>query len=232
VTDDVYSGGGASITSANNCTGHDYQTLYGRLASTTHNVYGVYDMAAGAWEYVMTVYTDASGTPMSGRSSSPNSGFVVASLSAPTTVSTGICKSGTTTGWCSVSGAITFPDYTAATGGTTMGTSAKSKYWEVIDRRIFVDYDDNTDTGYKNYNYCTFASCGGKALFEVVSVQVLDGMAQAWNQDFSAIGSVYRPWLFLGGYAKDHGVSGLWAMARFEGGGGWDMGWRAVMSGY
>ena len=43
-------------------------------ASTTGNIYGVYDMSGGAWEYVMGAYGDSQGI-YSGSSSSSNSGF-------------------------------------------------------------------------------------------------------------------------------------------------------------
>src|SRR5574344_2497796 len=39
-----------------------YNTTIGKLASTTQNIYGVYDMSGGAWEYVMGVTYDSSGT--------------------------------------------------------------------------------------------------------------------------------------------------------------------------
>src|SRR5574344_657283 len=39
-----------------------YNTTIGKLASTTQNIYGVYDMNGGSWEYVMGVTYDSSGT--------------------------------------------------------------------------------------------------------------------------------------------------------------------------
>ena len=49
----------------------------GTGASTTGNVYGIYDMSGGAWEYVMGVIKDntSNGNPMSGNSDAYNSGF-------------------------------------------------------------------------------------------------------------------------------------------------------------
>jgi len=60
-----------------------YNTTTGYLASTTGNISGVYDMAGGAWEYVMGVMLDESGSPMSGRNNLGNSGFN-GSLGCPT----------------------------------------------------------------------------------------------------------------------------------------------------
>jgi len=49
-----------------------YNTVQGMDASTTGNIYGVYDMSGGAWDYVMGVYWD--GTKLwSGYSNGGNS---------------------------------------------------------------------------------------------------------------------------------------------------------------
>jgi len=52
-----------------------YNTEVGYLASTTGNISGIYDMSGGSYEYVMSVMTDKEGKPLSGKSSSENSGF-------------------------------------------------------------------------------------------------------------------------------------------------------------
>ena len=49
--------------------------LNGTGASTTGNIYGVYDMSGGSWEHVMGVFANSSGELWSGNSSSANSGF-------------------------------------------------------------------------------------------------------------------------------------------------------------
>ena len=57
------------------CT--SYTSVVGVKSSTTGNIYGVYDMAGGASEYVMGVMQDNTNTntPMSGYTTSNNSGF-------------------------------------------------------------------------------------------------------------------------------------------------------------
>ena len=47
-----------------------YNTISGKNASTTGNIYGIYDMSGGAWEYVMGVYNKT--IKSSGFSSLPN----------------------------------------------------------------------------------------------------------------------------------------------------------------
>ena len=58
---------GSSYTSA---TTNSYDTLLGMGASTTGNIYGIYDMSGGSWEYVMGVYNKVVGS--SGFKSLPN----------------------------------------------------------------------------------------------------------------------------------------------------------------
>ena len=48
----------------------------GEMASTTHNIYGVYDMSGGAYDYVMgNIVSNDGTTMMSGYSTSSNSGY-------------------------------------------------------------------------------------------------------------------------------------------------------------
>ena len=70
-------GCGSTSGSAYSTTCNAYNTTDGMLASTTGNITGVYDMSAAMGTYVMGVMQDNTGTntPMSGSSSSYNSGF-------------------------------------------------------------------------------------------------------------------------------------------------------------
>ncbi len=48
--------GGDTVSAAlsiDTCTANTYETEKGQTASTTGNIYGIYDMSGGAWEYVM-----------------------------------------------------------------------------------------------------------------------------------------------------------------------------------
>ena len=67
-------GYGAPAGSSNSVTNGTYETILGKDASTTGNIYGIYDMSGGAYEYVMGVYTDGTQN-WSGYDSSSNSGF-------------------------------------------------------------------------------------------------------------------------------------------------------------
>ena len=101
-----------------------YNTTLGKNASTTGNMYGIYDMSGGMDEYVMGVLADTNGNPRSGYSSSANSGF------------TGMLGDGTTyTG-------VSFPDskyYNLYTGSSYTGhalTETQEWYW---DAAIYVE---------------------------------------------------------------------------------------------
>ena len=52
-----------------------YNGEIGKLSSTTGNIYGIYDIAGGTYEYVMGMYQDADGNIHTGNSASYNSGF-------------------------------------------------------------------------------------------------------------------------------------------------------------
>ena len=70
-------GCGSTSGSSFSTTCNAYNTTNGMLASTTGNITGIYDMSAAMGTYVMGVMQDNTGTntPMSGSSSSYNSGF-------------------------------------------------------------------------------------------------------------------------------------------------------------
>jgi type IV pilus assembly protein PilA len=71
------SAGRPGDSATNGSTVYAYNTAQGYLASTTGNIYGIYDMSGGAWEYVMGVSKDTNGNPYSGREAANNwnSGF-------------------------------------------------------------------------------------------------------------------------------------------------------------
>ena len=57
-------GCGAAAGSSSTTTCNAYNTTTGMLASTTQNIYGVYDMSGGAWEYTMSNIVNTDGTTM------------------------------------------------------------------------------------------------------------------------------------------------------------------------
>lgn len=68
-------GCGAVAGSSESSTCNSYETLTGMFASTTGNIYGIYDMSGGAWDYVMGNMVDENGefyVSSSGFSEAPN----------------------------------------------------------------------------------------------------------------------------------------------------------------
>ena len=68
---------GDSVSAAESAACNQWDTTTGVNASTTGNIYGIYDMSGGAWEYVMGNMTDSSGAfyPRSSGLSQPDSKY-------------------------------------------------------------------------------------------------------------------------------------------------------------
>ena len=66
-------GYGAPAGSSDSATNEAYNTTLGKDASTTNNIYGIYDMSGGRHEYVMGVYNNAKSS--SGFNSLPDSKY-------------------------------------------------------------------------------------------------------------------------------------------------------------
>ena len=117
-------GYGAPAGSSSSVTNGAYNTSLGKDASTTKNIYGIYDMSGGTWEYVMGIFADTNGKPRSGYTIGSNSGF------------TGMLSDGTTyTG-------IAFPDskyYNLYTGSSYTGHALTETNGWYNDYASFVD---------------------------------------------------------------------------------------------
>ncbi len=66
-------GYGAPAGSSDSATNEAYNTTRGKDASTTNNIYGIYDMSGGRYEYVMGVYNNSKSS--SGFNSLPDSKY-------------------------------------------------------------------------------------------------------------------------------------------------------------
>ena len=67
-------GCGAVAGSASSTTCNAYNTETGKLASTTGNITGVYDMSGGVWEYAMADMITTNNVPMSGNTRDTTAG--------------------------------------------------------------------------------------------------------------------------------------------------------------
>ncbi|MDR2063242.1 MAG: hypothetical protein LBQ02_00415 [Candidatus Nomurabacteria bacterium] len=200
-------------------TCNSYQTEIGQQASTTGNVYGIYDMAGGVYERQMAVYANPTGIPMSGYSASQNSGFTVGGNT------TGKCYSGTApnTTDCTITNPLAFPT----------APSILQQY----DVSTFTNTRNNGDGGatfghYGNNNLCTFQTCGGQALHETKAAQSVSDNIQSWGGDYSYFVNTYSPWFVRGGSAVDGSYAGLFHSYYTYGYTYNGSGWRAVAGAY
>jgi len=162
----TYSGG---IT----CTPSDsvnrsYYTALGMLASTTNNVYGIYDLNGGSLEYTIANYSNYSGGNCPSNAAN-FSGF------------TGSCSSGTPN-------PVTTTNTPTAIDWNTPGF--EDKY-----------YDIYTVTAYAN---CTFAQCGGHALYETIV-----NASTGWNGNNASFVNSITQWFARGGANGNGARSGV-----------------------
>jgi len=65
----------------------------------------------------------------------------------------------------------------------------------------------NTSEAYYNFDVCVFETCGGHALYEIITVQSASGQS-SWGPNGASFALSSSPW-FLRGGASNEGYSGL-----------------------
>ena len=135
----------------NNNTGHNYNTDYGQLTSTTNNIYGIYDMSGGGTEYIAASYT------------------------------------------------------------SDLGDSNVGRYFVFVAHPPYVNTYNIT-----NLNSCTFATCGGQALYETNDGVGTDYGNHMWNGQYMDFSPTSHPWFDRGGYGNSSN-SGLFHASRAYG---------------
>ena len=157
-----YYGDGGTLGTQSACSSSYPQRAYngtlGKLASTTNNVYGIYDMSGGAWEYTAGSYT------------------------------TNLNESGVSDGYIDYFGTKAHPPYV-----NTYNFSAP--------------------------NDCTFATCGGQALYETLG----------WNGQYTASLDSRSVWLLRGGTAGAGWSTGVFALYSYYGNASDDNAFRVVL---
>ena len=142
-------------------SGGAYNTADGQKASTTNNIYGVYDMAGGAWEYVMGSCTNNASQSMTNN---------------------------------------------------YLSIAVKPPYVDLYLNSIFTN-----NNYYTNNNKCTWATCGGHALYETKNVQSVSGLNQSWGDDYSGFVNSFSLWFGRGGYTYDGSDAGVFASSYDDG---------------
>ena len=152
--------------------GGTYNTADGQRASTTNNIYGVYDMAGGAREYVMGGYTTKASQSMADR---------------------------------------------------YLSFAVKPPY---VDLYVDPPFSDNY---FANNNLCTWATCGGHALYETKNVQRVSGGDQSWDGDYSNFVDSGSPWFLRGGNVNYGPGIGLFGSDNYSGDTGYGYGFRVAL---
>ena len=147
--------------------------------STTGNVYGIYDMSGGAFEYVMGAYS---------------------------TSTTQVAN-----------------DYSSY-----YGTAMKPPYVDLYPSSIFT-YSESNSGYWNNYNVCTWATCGGAALHETLTVQSVSSNGSAWGSDESYFVTYTYPWFIRGGRYDNGSYAGAFAALWSHGDAGSDSSFRAAL---
>ena len=166
----LITGYGAPAGSDDTITNGTYNTDLGKDASTTGNIYGIYDMSGGSYEYIMGVYTDGTQN-WSGYNSTDNSGFTGCLGSS--------CRSYT---------GVAYPEskyynkYTTSSNYTTGGLQhalIETQNW-YSDYAYFVNsnipwfvrggiYYDSSSAGVFNFNYDAGHANGGDSVRLVIT---------------------------------------------------------------
>ena len=165
----MYANGG-QIGTANACSDggvtHAYNGSLGVKSSTTNNVYGVYDMSGGAYEYVMGSFS-SDGV----QSSRGSNGFVYFNI------------------------------------------PAREPYVDLYDGSIF-----NAGSQWTNNNLCTWAECGGRALYETKNVSLVTSELESWNGGLSYfVQNDSQAWFGMGGNYANGQAAGLFTAYRSNG---------------
>ena len=197
---------------------HAYNGDLGQLASTTNNIYGVYDMAGGAWGYVAANLTKSNETQINDKN--------------PTTPSE------------NTNGSMKYPSkepyvnlFRTSDGfdrDTAYGTNGEGKApaWSV--KYPNMDSTDSQPWRVYLYNndYCQWNSCGGQALHETKNYQSVNNWNRSWGSDGSHLSNLTNPWLIRGGRVADTYAAGVFASTSTNGWLGVTIGSRAALAGY
>ena len=193
-----------------------YQGTIGQLASTTNNVYGVYDMAGGTWDYVAANLTKSDETQVNGD---------------PTT-------NGNTNGSMKYPSKEPYVNLFRTSDGFDRDTAnsangeGKAPAWSVKYPNMSSTDSQPWRVYFYNNDYCQWDSCGGQALHETKNYQSVNNWARSWGIDDSNLFSLTSPWLVRGGGVNNTSTAGVFASYYVNGWPGVNHGSRAAILAY
>ena len=197
---------------------HAYNGDLGRLASTTNNIYGVYDMAGGTWDYVAANLTKSDETQINGNNPTTPNENTNGSMKYPS-------KEPYVNLFRTSDGFDRDTAYSANGEGKAPAWSVKYPNMDSTDSQPWRVYFYNND-------YCQWNSCGGQALHETKNYQSVNGWNRSWGSDSSNLSNLTSPWLQRGGRVDNTSAAGLFASGNVDGLSGVSVGSRAALAGY
>ena len=180
---------------------HSYIGNIGQLASTTNNVYGIYDMSGGASEYVMgnlTGYDDQSESSSTRYTENPiKPPYVDLYKESP------------------------YGNFTSGLYGSTNNPVAWSNTsYEFLWNNDICTW--GTCGGHALHETKQYQSASGLVLS-------VSSLTQSWGDDYSYFLQSSSRWFRRGGIASDGSYAGLFRSESFEGGTGGYSGYRSVL---
>ena len=208
-----------SVTAYESCepnSDHAYNGDLGQLASTTNNVYGVYDMAGGTWDYVAANLTKSDETQVNGDPTT--NGNTNGSMKYPSKEPY-------------VNLFRTSDGFDRDTAGNANG-EGKAPAWSVKYPNMSSTNSQPWRAYFYNNDYCQWDSCGGQALHETKNYQSVNNWTRSWGSDDSALFYLTNPWLVRGGGVVNTHAAGVFASSVMAGWSNVSYGSRAALAGY
>ena len=207
---------------------HGYNTTNGVLSSTTGNVYGVYDMAGGAWERV-AAYLDNGNSNLNNTGNSSNEKYFVQDTTQTVTITSGQktittykLKEEYTNYWDKYEVSSTEKAGTITVGEEILTqdelyNKIGERYNEV--KKNMVDETWNKLANYKGIGanetinehsfYAPYTDTNNKTQWSWWTDTTTRNTARTWNNDYMLIGSLSAPFVARGGGCDNGSVAGV-----------------------
>ena len=76
-------------------------------------------------------------------------------------------------------------------------------------------WSSGSSSWYRNYDACTFETCGGSSIYETTTVQSVSGDYQSWGESYSGFVGSGGPWFSRDGESRDSDASPFYANSSY-----------------
>ena len=108
-----------------------------------------------------------------------------------------------------------------------ISTAVQPPYADIYPSSVFTNNGQLTNN--KNNNQCTWAACGGHALYETKTVDTVSSSTQSWGSDLSKFVYSSYPWFLRGGDLLNGSLAGVFASSSHDGDAYHSDGFRVVL---